>query len=107
MHSFRAGTDAWFKHLGIQSSGHGPQEPIAIHFVDAGHPITATLNDWTTIREELYNNVKVLGAHALAVGEQKVGGSKPRTDTAIVAWTNEGQRRAEFQHHDRPQQRNR
>ncbi|WP_395733133.1 hypothetical protein [Prosthecobacter sp.] len=38
MHSFRTGTDAWFKHLGIQSASHGPQEPIAITFVDKEHP---------------------------------------------------------------------
>ena len=88
MHSFRTGGDAWFKHLGIQSSGHGPQEPIAIHFVDSQHPITETLQDWTTIREELYNNVKVLDAHALAVGKQNVG---DRVDEAIVVWTNETQ----------------
>jgi type 1 glutamine amidotransferase len=88
MHSFRTGGDAWFKHLGIQSSGHGPQEPIAIHFVDSQHPITETLHDWTTIREELYNNVKVLDAHALAVGKQNVG---DHDEEAIVVWTNESQ----------------
>lgn len=91
MHSFRTGTDAWFQHLGLQSSGHGPQEPIAIRFVDSEHAITETLSDWTTINEELYNNVKVFGAHALAVGTQKVGGNNPRVDEAVVAWTNETQ----------------
>jgi putative membrane-bound dehydrogenase-like protein len=89
MHSFRTGTDAWFKHLGLQSSGHGPQLPIAIKFVDTDHPITETLSDWTTINEELYNNVKVLGAHPLAVGKQNIGGNKPGTTEAIVVWTNE------------------
>ncbi|TWT91515.1 DUF7133 domain-containing protein [Stieleria varia] len=91
MHSFRTGTDAWFKHLGLQSSGHGPQEPIEISFVDTQHPITSTLSDWTTIREELYNNVKVFDAHPLAVGKQAIGGNNPRVDQAIVAWTNESQ----------------
>ncbi len=91
MHSFRTGSDAWFRHLGLQSTGHGPQEPIAIEFVDTQHPITQTLGNWTTIREELYNNVEVFGAHSLAVGQQAVGGSKPRVDQAIVAWTNETQ----------------
>ena len=91
MHSFRTGTDAWFKHLGLQSSAHGPQVPIAIHFVDTKHPITETLSDWTTIPEELYNNVKVLDAHPLAVGKQEIGGDKPRVAEAIVAWTNEAQ----------------
>ena len=89
MHSFRSGTDAWFHHLGLQSSGHGPQEPIDISFVDTDHPITATLNDWTTINEELYNNVKLFGAHALAIGKQKIGDANPRVEEAIVAWTNE------------------
>ena len=89
MHSFRTGTDAWFEHLGLQSSGHGPQEPISIDFVDTQHPITATLNNWTTVREELYNNVKVLDAHPLAVGKQKINGDNPRIAEAVVAWTNE------------------
>ncbi|MCA9138462.1 MAG: ThuA domain-containing protein, partial [Planctomycetales bacterium] len=91
MHSFRTGSDAWFQHLGLQSSGHGPQEPIAINFVDSDHAITETLSDWTTINEELYNNVNVFGAHPLAVGKQKIGGDIPRVDEAIVAWTNETQ----------------
>ncbi|MDB4705537.1 heme-binding protein, partial [Verrucomicrobia bacterium] len=39
MHSFRNGTDLWFKHLGIQSTSHGPQAPIDIHFTDTEHPI--------------------------------------------------------------------
>lgn len=87
MHSFRTGTDAWFKHLGLQSSGHGPQRPIDIKF--SKHPITETLKDWTTINEELYNNVKVFGAQSLATGTQELGGKNPRTAEAIVAWVNE------------------
>ena len=92
MHSFRSGNDAWFKHLGLQSNSHGPQEPIAIQFVDKAHPITATLSDWTTINEELYNNVKLFGAHPLAFGKQTVSnGDQKRVDEAVVAWTNETQ----------------
>jgi len=91
MHSFRTGGDAWFKHLGLQSTSHGPQEPIDVKFSDTDHPITATLKDWTTIKEELYNNVKVFDAHSLAVGVQKIGGKNPRTNEAIVVWTNEKQ----------------
>ncbi len=86
MHSFRTGSDAWFNHLGLQSSGHGPQQPIAIQFTDTNHPITQGLQNWTTINEELYNNVKLFGAHPIAKGLQKVG---DRTDEAVVAWTNE------------------
>lgn len=91
MHSFRTGSDVWFQHLGLKSSGHGPQQPIDIQFVHEKHPITKTLSDWTTINEELYNNVKVLGAKPLAIGKQKISGKNPRTEEAIVAWTNETQ----------------
>jgi hypothetical protein len=72
----------WFEYLGLQSSGHGAQVPIAISFVDPDSPITKGLTDWTTINEELYNNIKVFdGAHALARGKQGKG-------DVIVAWTN-------------------
>ncbi len=92
MHSFRTGNDAWFKHLGLQSNSHGPQKPIDIQFVDLKHPITATLSGWTTVKEELYNNVKLFGAQPLAVGKQRVGkGDKARVDEAVVAWVNESQ----------------
>ena len=67
MHSYRIGSDGWFQFAGIQSAVHGPQEPIAIRFLDSEHPITMGLTDWTTVREELYNNVKVFPtAHPLA-----------------------------------------
>ena len=92
MHSFRAGNDVWFKHLGLQSTGHGPQEPIDIEFAMPKHPITETLTNWTTIREELYNNVKMYNAVPLAIGKQKVGrGDKERVDQAVVVWINEKQ----------------
>jgi putative membrane-bound dehydrogenase-like protein len=92
MHSFRTGTDDWFKFLGLQSSGHGPQEPIAIEF-DATHPVTETLSNWTTIKEELYNNINVFDAKPLAMGKQvvKAKDGTIRTDEAIVVWTNETQ----------------
>jgi putative membrane-bound dehydrogenase-like protein len=86
MHSFRTGTDVWFKHLGIQSASHGPQEPIAITFVDKEHPITKPLADWTTIKEELYNNVNIFDGHPLAMGKQVVKG---KDVDYVVAWTNE------------------
>jgi type 1 glutamine amidotransferase len=91
MHCYRTGTDEWFKFVGIQSSAHGPQEPIAIDFVD-DHPITTGLEDWTTIREELYNNVKVFEtARPLARGKQTVrqrDGSRKEVEH-VVAWVNE------------------
>ena len=108
MHSYRwgnfkepvkAGADnaSWYEMLGLQSTGHGPQQPIAITFTDKSHPITSGLADWTTINEELYNNVQVLGAKTLATGLQKVPEKKDKKGkvtpaseaNAIVAWTNE------------------
>jgi putative membrane-bound dehydrogenase-like protein len=88
MHSFRIGNDRWFKHLGLQSNSHGPQEPIAISFVDKDHPVAQQLADWTTIKEELYNNVTMHDAHPLAMGKQMVKGKEA---SAVVAWTNEKQ----------------
>ncbi len=91
MHSFRTGTDDWFKFLGLQSASHGPQEPIAIRFVDPQHPITEVLSDWTTIKEELYNNVNIFDAHPLAIGKQTVKQKDGTTKDVeyVVAWTNE------------------
>ena len=90
MHSFRTGTPDWFQHLGIQSSSHGPQAPIEIQFVDKEHPITSGLSDWTTIKEELYNNVDVFDAHPLAMGKQMVTKDGVTNEVvSIVAWTNE------------------
>ena len=108
MHSYRwgnyrepvkAGADnaSWYEMLGLQSTGHGPQQPIAITFTDKSHPITTGLADWTTINEELYNNVQVLGAKTLATGTQKIPERKDKKGkvtpaqevTAVVVWTNE------------------
>ena len=86
MHSYRlVNRDDWFQFVGIQSSAHGPQEPIDITFVDRNHPVTKSLENWTTIREELYNNVKLFPtARPLARGRQDVGN---RIDDAVVVWT--------------------
>ena len=89
----------WFDYLGIQSSGHGPQAPIAISFVDQNHPIVRGLADWVTINEEHYNNIKVFdNAHALAMGHQIAKQKKKQKDGTeevteketnwVVAWTN-------------------
>src|SRR5438046_1145592 len=73
MHCYRTGTPDWFEFVGIQSSAHGPQEPIAVRFLDGQHAITHGLADWTTVKEELYNNLKVFPtAHPLARGQQLV-----------------------------------
>ena len=108
MHSYRvgnhreptkAGTDAslWFDYLGIQSSGHGPKEPIVVNFTAKKHAITKGMADWATGPEELYNNVQIFkSAKGLASGnqhqpERKRGGNvvpaqdaDPRTGTGHV-----------------------
>lgn len=95
MHSYRTSPDfnkpladgaegaMWFDYLGLQSSGHGPQKPIDVTYVDASSPITRGLVNWTTINEELYNNIRVHdSAKPLAKGKQEEA-------EAVVAWTNE------------------
>ena len=111
MHSYRwgnfkepvtAGADnaGWYEFIGLQSTGHGPQSPIEISFTDKKHPVTQGLENWTTINEELYNNVQMLGAHPLASGRQmqmprvKKGqkadpDAKPVEANAVVVWTHE------------------
>jgi type 1 glutamine amidotransferase len=83
----------WFEFTGLQTTGHGPQEPIAISFTDKENPITRKLDDWTTIKEELYNNSqgKLLDtAKPLARGKQtyKTKEGKENTDESVVVWTN-------------------
>ncbi len=92
MHCYRTGKDDWFKFVGIQSSAHGPQEPIAISFTEKTHPIVQTLTDWTTIKEELYNNVKSIdGSLPLARGKQLVKQKDGTTKEVVydVAWANQ------------------
>ena len=82
----------WFEYLGLQSSGHGPQKPIAITFTAKDSPITKGLEDWTTINEEHYNNIHIFdSAHALAHGKQTVKqrDGSDKTNDFVVAWTNE------------------
>jgi len=92
MHSYRVGEfqkkatkdddKMWFELLGLQSSGHGAQKPIDIKFTDTSHPITKGAKDWTTMNEELYNNVDVhKTASPLATGTQE-------KDKSVVIWTN-------------------
>jgi type 1 glutamine amidotransferase len=74
----------WFEFTGLQTTGHGAQLPIEVSFVDKESPITKGMADWTTIHEELYNNIagKVLDtAHPLARGKQG-------KDDNVVVWTN-------------------
>jgi type 1 glutamine amidotransferase len=100
MHSYRTeGWDRnvatpWMQFTGLISTGHGPQELIAVKFVDRDHPVTRGLGDWKTIPEELYNNASGKlepTAHALATGTQVYTtspGDKEQRVEHVVAWTN-------------------
>ena len=89
-----AGADnsQWYEYLGLQSSGHGPQLPIAISFTDKTHPISKALGDWTTINEEHYNNIQVYPtATPLAHGKQTIKGrdGAEKENDFVVAWAND------------------
>ncbi len=98
MHSYRSEgwpktVTPWFELTGLQTTGHGQQLPIAISFVDKQSPITKGLEDWTTVKEELYNNItgKLLEtARPLARGQQTVKSrdGKETVEDCVVTWTN-------------------
>ncbi len=110
MHSYRWGdfrspvkdgadNAGWFEMIGVQSTAHGPKAPIDVTF-NADHPITKGMKNWTTINEELYNNIRVFSNTAtLASGVQiqkpnpkklkKNPNAKAVEAKAVVAWTNE------------------
>ena len=79
----------WFDYLGLQSSGHGPQKPIALTWEDKTSPIVAGLEEWTTINEELYNNIQILPTAKGVVRGKQDAGDKAGSNNTIVAWTNE------------------
>jgi type 1 glutamine amidotransferase len=86
-------TIPWFEFTGLSSTGHGPQLPIAITFLDHESAITKGQADWTTVNEELYNNYtgKLLDtAHALARGKQVIKGKDGKETVVdnVVVWTN-------------------
>lgn len=102
MHSYRIGNPnepatpgtphgLWFEYLGLQSSGHGPQEPISITFTNKQSSIVRGLADWTTVKEELYNNIRLFDtATPLASGKQTYKGRNgaERTSDFVVVWSN-------------------
>ena len=84
-----AGTEraAWFEYLGIQSSAHGPKLPIKIEFDGNSSGIVRGFTNWTTVNEELYNNIQLFpAAKALAHGKQVV---KEKENDYVVVWTND------------------
>ena len=103
MHSYRVGNisqpvvpgspDAlWFDLLGLQSTGHGPQEPIQLTTLAKDHPIMQGQPEWTTVREELYNNVKIFPtATPLVRGKQllKQKDGSERAVESVVTWVNQ------------------
>lgn len=95
MHSYRSEgwpdkDTPWFEFTGLATTAHRAQLPIHVHFVDTDNPITKGLEDWTTIKEELYNNHRppMKQVHALAKGKQE---DKKRNETYddVCVWTNE------------------
>jgi type 1 glutamine amidotransferase len=111
MHSYRwgnfrepveasASNAAWYEMIGVQSIAHGPQAPIEIVYSSLNHPITRGLEPWTTINEELYNNIRVFDATTpLATGNQRIEpsekqlrdnpNSQSKVASAVVVWANE------------------
>lgn len=102
MHSYRVGQfrepvppgspDAlWFDLLGLQSTAHGPQVPIVVSVINPTHPAMKGLAGWTTVNEELYNNIRVFPTaipmmRGKQVVKQKDGSTKDVE--SIVTWGN-------------------
>ncbi|MCA9193641.1 MAG: ThuA domain-containing protein [Planctomycetales bacterium] len=96
MHSYRSegypDITPWFEFTGLQSTGHGPQQPIEISYLPDTGAITEGLSGWKTINEELYNNSagKLLdSATPLARGKQLVNRrGEESVAESVVIWTN-------------------
>jgi len=88
IHSFRSKgfpkSTPWFDFTGLASTGHGPQQPITVSFVDKDNPITKGMNDWKTINEELYNNS---AGKLLDTAKPLARGKQGKSDSVVV-WTN-------------------
>lgn len=84
----------WFDYLGLQSSGHGAQLPIAIRLTETNHAILQGSSGWTTVEEELYNNIQIRpSVKALARGTQTVKNQQGVAQEAesVVTWINDYQ----------------
>lgn len=96
VHPMQPGSEnaLWFDYLGLQSSAHGARAPISISFIANASPITHGMSDWTTIDEELYNNVQpptnFPNHSSLARGSQLQKQKNGATKLAnyVVVWTN-------------------
>ncbi|GDX91917.1 hypothetical protein LBMAG46_19240 [Planctomycetia bacterium] len=97
MHSYRTEgypqKTPWFEFTGLASTGHGPQEPIAISFLSETSAITKGMTGWTTEKEELYNNSSgrlLETAEPLALGKQSWAGRDggQQQAEAVCVWTN-------------------
>ena len=110
MHSYRTEgwnrrkATPWMQFTGLISTGHGPQQPIAVTYLDKAHPITSPLGDWTTVNEELYNNAAgTARAHRPRPGARRPG--QGRVDRRLDQHLQ--RQDPGLQHDARPQQRDR
>ena len=82
----------WFEFTGLQSTRHDQQQPIEVSFIVSDSPITKGMANWTTIKEELYNNSAghlLDTATPLARGRQTVKHKGKETHfDFVVVWTN-------------------
>jgi hypothetical protein len=100
MHSYRIGNPAdpvtpgtphgyWFEYLGLQSSRHDAQKPIAITFTDKESPIVKGLSDWTTIQELPQANGSVKTNDFVVVWTNEYGPKKTRVFSTTIGHNNE------------------
>jgi len=88
----------WFEFTGLQSTGHRSQEPISVSYIDKENPITKGFEDWTTIKEELYNNIAghveatatplARGKQNYQVKDKKTGKAADNNYDDVCVWTN-------------------
>ena len=86
MHSYRDGTDEWFKFLGVTSRRHGAGYAHEVLNVDPQHPVMAKFGPaWINPAGELYWIEKVWPtAHPLATSKNKEKGNDE-----VCVWTNQ------------------
>jgi putative heme-binding domain-containing protein len=86
MHCYRVDFDhfkEWFEFTGLDTRSHGAQLPIAVTLSKTEHPILKGLTNWTTVPEELYNNLEIWkSVTPLIAGQQGA-------ESNMVAWIND------------------